>query len=50
MTKQVHVASTATINSDCEDTNLSDDDDNDKSLCEAMDFLASNYRVPLRVL
>ena len=44
-TKQVHIASTAIINSDCEDTNMSDDNhDNDKSLCEvkeSVDFLAS---------
>jgi len=47
-TKQV--ASTATNNSDCEYINLSDDDDNDKSLYEvkeSMDFLASHFSVPL---
>ncbi|XP_065918333.1 zinc finger protein 862-like [Dysidea avara] len=48
-TKQIRVASTVT-NSDGEDANLSDDDDNDKSLCdvkESVDYLASHFRLPL---
>ena len=44
------VASSATTNPDCEDASLSDDDDNDKSLCEvkeSVDYLASHFRLPL---
>ena len=48
--RQIYVATTA-HNSDCEDTDLSgDDDDDDKSLCkvkESVDYLASHFRLPL---
>ena len=45
-TKLIHIASSATTNSDCKDANLSDNDD-DKSLCEvkeSMDHLVEVYR------
>ena len=44
------LASSATTNSDCEGANLSEDDDNDKLLCEvkeSVDYLASHFRLPL---
>ena len=48
--RQIHVATSA-HNSDCEDTDLSgDDDDDDKSLCEvkeSVDYLALHFRLPL---
>jgi len=50
-TKQIHIARTATISSDCEDADIFDDDDNESPCVRTKNLWISCYPIlELRVL